>query len=166
MRVSYFLEDCDFSINTIDIRLVLDFVFFQNFNGNFIAGYNVSTLLHFSKSSFSFSFTYNESTNLFSFAILFFFRIFSIFTIRPRRHRGLSITSSIICSTQWTLWRCWIITCFYRLVSIILTYQVSISRFHGSCGLLGLLIVVDSFWIVCGLLCWSIIVIDFAHLFY
>jgi len=71
MRVANFLQDGDFSIDSVDIRLILDFVFFQYFYSNFIASYNMGSLLNFSKCSFTFCLSYYETTNLFAFAVLF-----------------------------------------------------------------------------------------------
>ena len=78
MRVSHFLQDRDFSVDSIDIRLVLDLVLFQNLDGNLVASYNVCTLLYLSKRSLPLCLAYNEPSNFLSFTILLFFLTFLI----------------------------------------------------------------------------------------
>lgn len=69
-------QDCDFSIYSVNIGLILDFIFFQYFDGNFIASYNVCSLFNFTECSLTFSFSYNEASNLLSFTIFLLFGIF------------------------------------------------------------------------------------------
>ena len=74
VRVPHFFEDRDLPIDSVDVRLVLYFIFFQNFDGYFVPGHDVSALLHFSKCALALGFADDEATDLLSFAVLLFFR--------------------------------------------------------------------------------------------
>lgn len=73
MRMPDFFEDSYFSIDSIYIRLILDFVFFEYFYGNFVASDAMSSLFYFSKCSFSFGLANYETSYMFSFCVFFFF---------------------------------------------------------------------------------------------
>ena len=75
MGMSYLFQYCNLSVDSFNVRLIFYFVFFKYFYCYFIASYNMSSLFYFTECSFSFSFSNNEPTNLFSFLIFFFFRI-------------------------------------------------------------------------------------------
>ena len=47
------LQDVDFSHDSSDVRLVLDHVFFENFDGHLLLSQLVDTLAYFSKRSLS-----------------------------------------------------------------------------------------------------------------
>ena len=71
MRMSYFFQNCNFSINSIDVRLIFYFVFLKNLDCDFIASNSMSSLLDFSKSSFTLGFTYDETANMLTLCIFF-----------------------------------------------------------------------------------------------
>ena len=71
MRVSNFFQNCYFSVNSIDVRLIFDFIFLKDFDSNFVPSNSMCSLLDFSKSSFSFGLAYNETANVFAFCIFF-----------------------------------------------------------------------------------------------
>ena len=71
MRMSHFFKYSNFSINSINIALIFDFVFLQNLDGNFVSSDNVCSLFHFTKCTFSFGFAYDKATNSLPFTILF-----------------------------------------------------------------------------------------------
>lgn len=81
MRVSYFLQNSNFSVDTVNITLILDFIFFKNFDCNFITCNDMCSLFYFTKCSFSFCLSDDKSTNLFSFRVLFFLNFFLTFLI-------------------------------------------------------------------------------------
>ena len=78
MRVSHFLKDCDFSVNSVDVTLVLDFVFFEYFYCHFVACDNMGALFYFSEGSFTFGLANYETTNLLALTVLFLFTLFII----------------------------------------------------------------------------------------
>ena len=51
--VPYLLEDLNLTRNSVDIRLVLNFTFFKNFNGYFLTCDCVNSKFDFAKGSFS-----------------------------------------------------------------------------------------------------------------
>ena len=77
LRMSYFLQNRYFSINTLDVTMVLNFIFFKDFNGHFVAGTNVGSLLDFAESSFTFCLSDYEATNNFALLILLLLRVLS-----------------------------------------------------------------------------------------
>ena len=78
MWMSYLLENGNFSIDTVNITLVLDLILLENFDGYFVSSYNVSSLFNFSKCTFTFCLSYNKPTNLLSLTVLLFFQLFFI----------------------------------------------------------------------------------------
>ena len=53
MRMPDLFQNGDFPIDSINVWLIFDFIFFQYFNSNFVAGYNMSSLFDLSKCTFS-----------------------------------------------------------------------------------------------------------------
>ena len=51
--MSHYLQDVDFTRNSFYIRLVLDLVFFQNFDGHFLSGDQMSSKPNFAESTLS-----------------------------------------------------------------------------------------------------------------
>jgi len=51
--VSHYLQDVDFTRNSFYIRLVLDLVFFQNFDGHFLSCDQMSSKPNFAESTLS-----------------------------------------------------------------------------------------------------------------
>ena len=113
VRMPNFFQDCDFSIYSVNIGLILDFIFFQYFDGDFIASYNVCPLFNFAKCSLTCSFSYNETSNLLSFTIfllfgIFFFVLFSSgwFLV------GFFFWGTFLCFLRWFLFLLIFFRCF------------------------------------------------------
>jgi len=70
MWMPHLLENSDFTIDSVNIALIFDLVFFKYLDGDFISSDNMGALLHFPECSFSFRFTDDEPTNLLAFAVL------------------------------------------------------------------------------------------------
>lgn len=79
MRVSHFLENRNFAVDAVDVALVLDLVLFKDFDGYFVTGYNMGSLLDFAERAFSFSFADNEPSDLLAFAILLLLNVLLVF---------------------------------------------------------------------------------------
>ena len=88
MRVSNFLQDCDFTVYPVDVRLVFDFIFFQDLDSHLVASYNVCTLFNLAKCAFAFRFTNDEPSDLLAFAVLLFFFALLAFTFQIRCRFG------------------------------------------------------------------------------
>ena len=56
--------------------MVLDLVLFEDFDGNFVAGHYMRTLLHFTEGTLSFCLANDEAANDLAFTILFFLWVF------------------------------------------------------------------------------------------
>ena len=76
MWVSDTLKNRNFSVDSVYVGLVFYLVFLQDLYCNFVASYNVCALFHFTKCTFSFGFSNNETSNFFTFTIFLFIWIF------------------------------------------------------------------------------------------
>ena len=95
MWVSNFLENGNLSVDSIDIRLILDLVLFQNFYRYFVARYNVRALLHLAESTFPLRFAYNESPYFLTLAVFLLLIAFFAVAIKVRRLWLCSIFGSL-----------------------------------------------------------------------
>ena len=71
-------QNCNFSVDPVDVGLIFNFVFFQYFDCNFVASYNMGALLNFSKGSLALGFANDEASNLLAFTIFLLFWVVSI----------------------------------------------------------------------------------------
>ena len=90
LRVTHLLQDGDFTIDPLNIRMVLDLVLLENLDGDFVAGDYMRALLHFTEGTLSFSLANDEAAYNFALTVLFFLRVL-------RRLCASSITS-LICA--------------------------------------------------------------------
>ena len=102
MGMPHLFEDGDLPVDAVNVRLVLDLVLFENFDGHFIAGYNVSSLLNFAKGSFALGFADDEATDLLALTILLLLRV--LFLISEQwRWSPLVFLSGAVSSSRWHL---------------------------------------------------------------
>ena len=108
MRMSHFFEDGNFSVDSIDIGLVFDLVFFQNLYCYLIASYNVCPLLNLTKCSFALCFPYNKASNFLSFTVFLFF-LSILITIKVSWWRFRAIFGSLFVCRRGSSRILWII---------------------------------------------------------
>lgn len=120
--MSNFLQNCYFSIYSINVRLVFNFIFLKDFDSNFVTSNSMCSLLDFSKSSFSFGFTYNETANVFPFGI-FFLLMYSSFSLLSSFFITLLLFDSILiivwyfdCFLTVYIIRCLIVWAFFIIL--------------------------------------------------
>ena len=131
MRMPDFFQDCDFSIYSVNIGLILDFIFFQYFDGDFIASYNVCPLFYFAECSLTFSFSNNEASNLLSFTIFLLFGIFIlIFSSAWFLVGGFFFLGTILCLLGFLFrhifFRCFGYLCIFWLTTFIVPVTADI----------------------------------------
>lgn len=97
VRVPDFLEDCDFSVDSVNIGLILDFIFFQYFDGHLVASYNVRSLFDFAEGSLTFGFPDDEASDLLSLAIFLLFWIFILISCCALILVGFFFLGTILC---------------------------------------------------------------------
>ena len=70
MGMANLFQNGDFSVDPVDVGLIFNFVFFQYFDGDFVASYNMGALLDFSKGSLALGFANDEASYLLAFTVL------------------------------------------------------------------------------------------------
>lgn len=106
-----FLEDCNLSVDSVDVALVFDFVLLKDLDGNLVSSNDVRALLHLSEGAFALGFTNDEATNLLALAVLLLFAsLFFVLAILVLGGPGVNFIALLIVV-------CCLRTCWFLVLS-------------------------------------------------